>query len=37
VGSVIILGERLELYHYIAAIIIVGGIVLAEWTARRKG
>ena len=35
-GSVIILGERLELYHYLAAAIIVGGIVLAEWAARRK-
>ena len=36
VGSVIILGERLEPYHYAAAIIIIGGIVLAEWAARRK-
>lgn len=35
-GSVIVLGERLELYHYLAAIIIIGGIVLAEWAARRK-
>ena len=35
-GSVIILGERLELYHYVAAAIIVSGIVLAEWAARRK-
>ena len=35
-GSVIILGERLELYHYAAAALIVGGIVLAEWTARRR-
>ena len=35
-GSVIILGERLELYHYLAAAIIVSGIVLAEWAARRK-
>lgn len=34
-GSVIILGEGLELYHYVAAAIIVGGIVLAEWAARR--
>lgn len=35
-GSVILLGERLEMYHYLAAALIVGGIVLAEWTARRK-
>lgn len=35
-GSVIILGERLELYHFLAAAIIIGGIVLAEWAARRK-
>ena len=35
-GSVIVLGERLELYHYLAAMIIIGGIVLAEWAARRK-
>lgn len=35
-GSVVILGERLEPYHYLAAAIIVGGIVLAEWAARRK-
>lgn len=35
-GSVIILGERLEPYHYLAAVIIIGGIVLAEWSARRK-
>ena len=35
-GSVLVLGERLEPYHYLAAAIIVGGIVLAEWSARRK-
>ena len=34
-GSVLFLGERLEPYHYAAAAIIVGGIVLAEWAARR--
>ena len=34
-GSVILLGERLEPYHYLAAAIIIGGIVLAEWAARR--
>ena len=36
VGSVIILGEHLQPYHYAAALIIIGGIVLAEWAARRK-
>jgi len=35
-GSVFILGERLDLYHYLAAGMIIGGIVLAEWTARRQ-
>ncbi|KKB07474.1 DMT family transporter [Devosia chinhatensis] len=34
-GSVLILGERLEPYHYLAAAIIIGGILLAEWAARR--
>ena len=34
-GSVIILGESLELYHFLAAAIIISGIVLAEWAARR--
>ena len=34
--SVVILGEHLEFYHYLAAAIIIGGIVLAEWAARRK-
>jgi len=34
-GSVLILGERLEPYHFLAAAIIIGGIVLAEWAARR--
>ena len=36
IGSVLILSESLQPYHYAAALIIVGGIVLAEWTARRK-
>jgi drug/metabolite transporter (DMT)-like permease len=35
-GSVLILGESLEAYHFLAAGIIIGGIVLAEWAARRK-
>lgn len=34
-GSVFILGESLQAYHLIAAAIIIGGIVLAEWAARR--
>jgi drug/metabolite transporter (DMT)-like permease len=35
VGSVLILGERFETFHMIAASLIVAGIVLAEWTARK--
>lgn len=35
-GSIIILGERPEAYHYIAAAIIIAGIVMAEWAARRR-
>lgn len=35
VGSIVLLGESLELYHVIAAVIIVAGIVLAEYAARR--
>jgi drug/metabolite transporter (DMT)-like permease len=35
IGSVIILGEVLETSHLIAAALIVVGIVLAEWSARR--
>jgi drug/metabolite transporter (DMT)-like permease len=34
-GSIVLLGEALELYHVIAAVIIVAGIVLAEYAARR--
>jgi Permeases of the drug/metabolite transporter (DMT) superfamily len=34
-GSVLILGEALEPYHFAAATIIIAGIVLAEWAARR--
>lgn len=36
-GSVIILGESLQPYHFVAAAIIISGIVLAEWAARRGG
>jgi drug/metabolite transporter (DMT)-like permease len=35
VGSVLLLGEAMQPYHYAAAAIIIGGIVLAEWAARR--
>lgn len=34
-GSVLILGETLQGYHFVAAGIIIGGIILAEWAARR--
>jgi len=34
-GSVVVLGERFELFHLVAGALIVAGIVLAEWTARR--
>ncbi len=35
VGSVLILGESLEAFHLVAGALIVAGIVLAEWSARR--
>lgn len=35
VGSVLVLGERLELFHLVSAALIAAGIVLAEWSARR--
>jgi drug/metabolite transporter (DMT)-like permease len=35
--SVLILGESLEPYHLAAAVIVVAGIVLAEWSARGHG
>ncbi len=34
-GSILILSERLQTYHLLAAAIIISGIVLAEWAARR--
>ncbi|GGA57697.1 DMT family transporter [Pelagibacterium lentulum] len=34
--SVMLVGESLELFHYVAAIFIIGGIVLAEYAARRR-
>lgn len=35
-GSLLILGEAFQLYHLVAALIIIGGIVLAEMAARRR-
>ena len=35
VGAVLILGEKLEAFHLIAAALVIAGIVLAEWSARR--
>ncbi|HEV2518335.1 MAG TPA: DMT family transporter [Devosia sp.] len=35
VGSVIVLGEVLQLFHIVAAIMVAAGLVLAEWSARR--
>jgi drug/metabolite transporter (DMT)-like permease len=35
VGSVLILGEMLEPYHFIAGALVGVGIVMAEWSARR--
>jgi drug/metabolite transporter (DMT)-like permease len=35
-GSVLILGERLEGFHFVAGLLIVVGIALAEWSARRQ-
>lgn len=35
VGSVLVLGERLETFHLFAAGLVVIGIVLAEWSVRR--
>lgn len=35
IGSILVVGESLETFHLIAAALIVVGIVLAEWSARR--
>jgi drug/metabolite transporter (DMT)-like permease len=35
IGSVLILSERLETYHFIAGALVIAGIVIAEWSARR--
>ncbi|WP_127143143.1 DMT family transporter [Pelagibacterium montanilacus] len=34
--SVVLAGEKLEGYHLIAALFIIGGIVIAEYAARRR-
>lgn len=34
VGSVLILGEQLQTFHLIAGVLVIVGIVLAEWSAR---
>jgi len=36
IGSVLVLGERLELFHLTAAGLVMIGIVLAEWSVRRS-
>jgi drug/metabolite transporter (DMT)-like permease len=36
IGSILLLGERLEGFHLMAGSLIVAGIVLAEWSARRR-
>jgi len=33
--AVLVLGERLELYHMAAAALVIVGIILAEWGALR--
>ena len=35
VGSVLVLGEQLQGFHLIAGALVIVGIVLAEWSARR--
>lgn len=35
IGSVLVLGERLETFHLLAAGLVIIGIVLAEWSVRR--
>jgi len=34
-GSVLLLGEQLQMFHLVSAALIAIGIVLAEWSARR--
>ena len=35
IGAVLILGEQLQPFHFVAGALITAGIVLAEWSARR--
>ena len=35
VGAILVLGESLQPFHLLAAVVITIGIVLAEWSARR--
>jgi drug/metabolite transporter (DMT)-like permease len=35
IGSVIVLGEALQSFHIVSALLVAAGIVLAEWSARR--
>jgi drug/metabolite transporter (DMT)-like permease len=35
IGSVVVLGERFEAFHLVAGALIISGIGLAEWSARR--
>jgi len=34
--SIIILGERLEMFHLISAVLVVAGIALSEYTVRSR-
>jgi drug/metabolite transporter (DMT)-like permease len=34
-GAVLILGEHLQPFHFIAGALVIAGIVLAEWSVRR--
>ena len=36
IGSVIVLGEALQPFHVVAAVLVAAGLVLAEWSARRS-
>ena len=37
VGSIIVLGEQLQSFHVVAAVLIVAGILIAEWSAPAAG
>jgi len=36
IGSIVIIGETPQLFHFTASGFVIAGIVLAEWSARRK-